>query len=164
MLQKRFVIGSINQGRASVNGVFSAYEQNTIFYSDVCTAEDFLDEPHYDPEARAFLKSIGSLVLTVCSVTSIDNKTRIAQLEMDEDSQLRYQKAMDFLFRNNIIGYFHQDPPLMTMTEMTALEVGNQLSIGYFSIMEPIGEGEYRLKHDYQIQRPQGHRFEHGDL
>lgn len=160
MFQKRFVIGSINQGKAKVGDTFSAYEQNTIFLSGVCVADDFLDEPAKRPKARALLKSVGSLCLNICSIEDTEDGIRVANLDMEEDSKERYQAAMEYLFRDNIIGYFHQDPPLMTLTPMTALEVGDQLKVSYFSVMQPLNKGLYVLWHDYPTERKQGPRFE----
>ena len=160
MLHKRFVIGSINQGNVQIGHSFSALEQNTLFFTDICTADDYLDEPSHNFEARGFLKSIGALCLQIVSIGNIDTQHRIAELAMDDRSKQRYKDATGFLFRGNDIGYLHQDPPIMTMSISTVLQPGNSIGVSYLSVMEPVGGGEYVLKHDYPIERTQGPRFE----
>lgn len=160
MFGKRFIIGTVNQGQPEIGKNYSAYKQNTIFLSGVCEAETFLDEPAYSTEARAFLKSIGFLALKITNIFETGGTTRIAELEMDSESKSRYQKVMEFLFRNNVIGYFHQNPPLMTLSHGTVLKPDDLISVGYLSIIEPKGEGIYNLKHDYQLERTQGPRYE----
>lgn len=160
MSLKRFIIASVNQGWAEIGKVYYAYEQNTIFLSGICEADTFLDEPACSTETRAYLKNIGSLTLRLTDVFSVKGSSRIANLEMNSDSKIRYQTAIEFLFRKNIIGYFHQEPPLMTLTTATALKVNDSISVGYLSILEPKGGGVYNLKHDYQLERTQGPRYE----
>lgn len=160
VFSKRFIIGSVNQGKLELEEVYSAFQQNTIFLSGICEAEDYLDEPAMYSDARGYLKSIGSLLLDVSKITQIDSGLKIAELEMEVESQKRYEEAVSFLFRENLIGYYHQDPAIMTLSPRSALQEGDKLGLSYFSILEPMGSGDYRLKHDYQLERTQGPRYE----
>lgn len=160
MHQNRFVIGSVRQGSHEVGEKFSAYEQGTIFLSGVCEAEDFLDEPALDKECLSFLKNIGGLVMRVGDISHLGYDACIAELEVDEASRSKYQIAMAHLFRNNLSGYRHQEPTLMTLPKNTALRTGDTLDLSYLSVLEPVGDGEYILKHDYPLERTQGPRFE----
>lgn len=158
-------MGSVNQGQIKVGDVFSAHEQNTIFLTDVCSANSYLDGPMRYPEERSFLKNIGSLTLRIANVIFLDDVRRVAELKMEEDSAKKYEAAISYLLKDNFAGYRNQNPPLMTMTPRTVLRVGDALSLSYLSVMEPLGEGSYKFKHDYPIQRTQGPRFEfYGEL
>lgn len=160
MSLKRFIIASVNQGWAEIGKDYYAYEQNTIFLSGICEADTFLDEPACSTEARAYLKNIGSLTLRLADVFSVKGSSRLANLEMDSESKMRYQAAMEFLFRKNIIGYFHQERPLMTLSPSTALKPNDFISVSYLSVIEPKGDGIYNLIHDYPLERTQGPRYE----
>jgi len=160
VFNKRFIISSVNQGKLELGQVYSAFQQNTIFLSGVCEAEDYLDEPALHADVRGYLKSIGSLILDITKITEADSGIKVAELQLEADSQNRYEEAVGFLFRENLIGYHHQTPSIMTLSPRSVLEEGDKLGVSYFSILEPLGAGEYRLKHDYQLERTQGPRYE----
>lgn len=156
----RFIIGTVNQGKLRVGETYSAYQQNTIFLSGLCTADSFLDEPVMNPQARGFLKNLGGLCLELTSIVKIDDSSRVAELIMVGDSKEKYYKAIQYLFTGNMDGYGEQQLPIMTLTPKTALRVGDKLGVSYLSILSPEGEGQYTLKHDYPIERTQGPRYE----
>jgi hypothetical protein len=157
--RSKLVLGTINQGGAYPEYEFSAYNQNTIFLSSVCSADDYLDLPAQEPSLRAELKNIGSLIMTITNIVCID-ENRFAELEMDDNSKDKYKKITDLLFSADKDDYSDQTPKIMTLSPMTTLRVGDQLGVGYISVLEVMGEGNYRLKHDYPIERIQGPRYE----
>jgi len=159
MPRSTIVLGTINQGRAYPDYEFSAHDQNTIFLSSECTADNYLDLPALDPSIRGALKNIGSLIMTITNIVNIDG-ARFAELEMDEESTDKYTKITDLLFSADKAVYSDQSPKIMTLTPKTALRIGDQLGVSYISVMEVLGGGNYRLKHDYPIERTKGPRYE----
>lgn len=159
MPRPKFVLGTINQGKAHVDYEFSAYDQNTIFLSSECSADDYLDLPAKEPSLRGALKNIGSLVMAITNIVCIEDN-RFAEFEMDDNSKDKYGKLTDLLFSTSKAGYSDQNPKLMTLSPMTTLRVGDQLGVSYISVLEVLGEGKYKLKHDYPIERIQGPRYE----
>lgn len=157
--RSKFVLGTINQGSAYPDYEFSAYDQNTIFLSSVCSADDYLDLPAQDPSLRAELKNIGSLIMAITNIVCIE-ENRFAEFEMDDNSKDKYGMVIDLLFSTDKEGYSDQNPKLMTLSPTTTLRVGDHLGVSYISVMEVLGEGNYRLKHDYPIERTQGPRYE----
>ena len=157
--RSKFVLGTINQGGAYPDYEFSAYDQNTIFLSSVCSADNYLDLPAQDSSIRAELKNIGSLIMNITNIVCVDDN-RFAELEMDENTKDKYVRITELLFSTDKGEYSDQSPKLMTLSPMTTLRVGDHLGVGYISVLEVLGEGKYRLKHDYPIERTQGPRYE----
>lgn len=160
MLEKKFLLGSINQGKVDIGDEFSAHKQNTIFFSGICAAENYLDDIYSDQSPIAVLKKIGGLSLVITNITPVDSEYKVAELEMTKHSLNKYNQTVEYLFPAKNRVYVPQNPSIMSLTTTTNLKINDTLTFGYLSILKPLGEGRYRLMHDYPLDRTQGPRFE----
>lgn len=155
-------IGSVRQGSATPTGLWrpgdriDARRVSTMFFADM---SEKLSPDLVDHEIERFMRSLGYFVVEVSSVgiPGWDN-TRVAGLSIVEGYKRRYDELMARLFAEDPDGY--GPTTCMTLPEGCVLKVGNQITVSYLTVLEPSGEGEYTLRHDYAMLPIQGPRFE----
>ena len=136
------LIANVNQGNPSVGEIIDAAKLHTMFFGDVFGAPRSI----HTPQLRAKLRQVGGFTVEVGCIVKM-NQCRYAELTpvapVDEE---RLRTAATIITRCEFFGELG-----MSLPPGSIVEEGFYFSVGYLSVLSPLGEGTYRLLHDYPL-------------